>query len=130
GGRFVNGERVADRISSRGFGAKMSGVIGVMRRTLLSCTSLVPGGIAGAGAVSLIDTSPAWAAEPALNERLIQAFMNLSRHDLTAQAMALGALNFSVAAGILLLRTRIRAAANAQRLRLELRELQSEEHRF
>lgn len=108
----------------------MSGVIGVMRRTLLSCTSLVPGGIAGAGAVSLIDTSPAWAAEPALNERLIQAFMNLSRQDLTALAMALGVLSFSVVAAILLMRTRIRAAANEQRLRSELRELQSEADRF
>ncbi|WP_425907376.1 PAS-domain containing protein [Nitrobacter sp. TKz-YC02] len=108
----------------------MSGVIGVMRRTLLSCTSLVPGGIAGAGAVSLIDISPAWAAEPALAERLLQTFMNLSRQDLTALAMALGVLSFSVVAAILLMRTRIRAAANEQRLRAEIRELQSEADRF
>ena len=79
----------------------MSGVIGVMRRTLLSCTSLVPGGIAGAGAVSLIDISPAWAAEPALAKRLLQTFMNLSQQDLTALAMALGVLSFSVVAAIL-----------------------------
>ncbi|WP_141383289.1 PAS domain-containing sensor histidine kinase [Nitrobacter winogradskyi] len=108
----------------------MSGVIGVMRRTLLSCTSLVPGSIAGAGAVSLIDTSPAWAAEPALTGRLLQAFTNLSRQDLTALAMALGVLSFSVVAAILLMRTRIRAAANEQRLRSEIRELQSEADRF
>ncbi|MEH6951991.1 PAS-domain containing protein [Nitrobacter sp. NHB1] len=108
----------------------MSDVVAVMRRTLLSCTSLVPGGIAGAGAACLVDISPAWAAEPGLSERLIQTFMDLSRQDLTALAMALGVLGFSVVAAILLMRTRIRAAANEQRLRTELRELQSEADRF
>ena len=108
----------------------MSGVIAVMRRTLLSCTSLVQGGIAGAGAAGLIDISPAWATEPGLPDRLIHTFANLSRQDLTALAVALGVLGFSVVCAILLMRTRIRAAANEQRLRTEIRELQSEADRF
>ncbi|MGN6411109.1 MAG: ATP-binding protein [Nitrobacter sp.] len=108
----------------------MSDVIAVMRRTLLSCTSLVQGGIAGAGAAGLIDISPAWATEPGLPDRLIHTFANLSRQDLTALAVALGVLGFSVVCAILLMRTRIRAAASEQRLRTELRELQSEADRF
>jgi signal transduction histidine kinase len=117
-------------VSSRDFGAGMSGVIAVMRRTLLSCTSLVQGGIAGAGAAGLVDISPAWATEPGLPERLIQTFTNLNRQDLTMLAMALGVLGFSVVCAILLMRTRVRADANEQRLRAEIRELQSEADRF
>ncbi|WP_412774131.1 ATP-binding protein [Nitrobacter sp.] len=108
----------------------MSDVVAVMRRTLLSCTSLVQGGLAGAGMAGVVDISPAWAAKPDLSERLSQTFMNLSRQDLTALAMALGVLGFSVVAAILLMRTRVRAAANEQRLRAEIRELQSEADRF
>ncbi|MEO6945880.1 MAG: two-component sensor histidine kinase, partial [Nitrobacter sp.] len=108
----------------------MSGVVAVMRRTLLSCTSLVRGGIAGASAASLLAISPAWAAEPGLSERLILTFMNLGRQDLAALAMALSVLGFSVVAAILLMRTRIRAATNEQRLRAEIRELQTEADRF
>jgi signal transduction histidine kinase len=61
---------------------------------------------------------------------LIQTFTNLSRQDLTALAVALGVLGFSVVCAILLMRTRVRAAASEQRLRTELRELQSEADRF
>ena len=96
---------------------------------MLSCTSLVRG-IAGAGAAGLVAIAPAWAAEPGLSEKLIQTFMNLSRQDLTALAMALGVLGFSVVAAILLMRTRVRAATNEQRLRAEIRELQTEADRF
>lgn len=108
----------------------MSGVVAVMRRTLLSCTSLVRGSIAGASAASVIAIAPASAAEPDMSERLIQTFMNLGRQDLAALAMALGVLGFSVVAAILLMRTRVRADANEQRLRADIRALQAESDRF
>ncbi|MBS0532217.1 MAG: PAS-domain containing protein [Proteobacteria bacterium] len=108
----------------------MSGVVAVMRRTLLSCTSLVRGGIAGASAAGLIAISPASATEPDFPEHLVQTFANLGRQDLAALAMALGVLGFSVVAAILLMRTRIRAAASEKRLRADIRDLQAESDRF
>ncbi len=108
----------------------MSGVVAVMRRTLLSCTSLVRGSIAGVSTAALIAISPASAAEPAFTERLVQTFANLTRQDLAALATALAVLGFSVVAAILLMRTRIRAAASEARLRADIRDLQAESDRF
>jgi len=108
----------------------MSGVVAAMRRTLLSCTSLVRGGIVVASAAALSANSPASAAEPGIPEHLIQTAANLGRQDLAALAMAFGVLGFSVVAAILLMRTRVRAAANETRLRADIRDLQAESDRF
>jgi signal transduction histidine kinase len=107
----------------------MSDVIAAMRRTLLSCTSLVRGGIVGV-AVSALASAPARAADVAYLESLLATFFDLNRQEVAVLAIALAVLGFSVVAAILLMRTRVRAANNEARLRSELRSLQVEADRF
>ncbi|HYW64179.1 MAG TPA: PAS-domain containing protein [Bradyrhizobium sp.] len=106
----------------------MSGVIAAMRRTLLSCTSLVRGGLAGVVAL-LTATAPACAEDLSFAAVLTTLF-DFNRHELAVLAIALAVLGFSVVAAILLMRTRIRAAANEARLSAELRAQQVEADRF
>src|SRR4051794_18823201 len=106
----------------------MSGVIAAMRRTLLSCTSLVRDGLAGVAAM-LTATAPACADDLSYAAVLATLF-DFNRQELAVLAIALAVLGFSVVAAILLMRTRIRAAANEVRLRAELRAQQVEADRF
>jgi signal transduction histidine kinase len=111
----------------------MSGVIAVMRRTLLSCTSLVRDGIAGAGATVLVAISPAQAQQPQALGVLGHAYATLSdldRQEITALTLALAVLGFSVVAAILLMRTRVGAARVEARLRSDIQRLQVEADRF
>ena len=111
----------------------MSGVITAMRRTLLSCTSLVRDGMAGAGAAALVAISPAWAQQDqALGaiERTVATLFELDRQAVTALTLALAVLGFSVVAAILLMRTRLGAARNEARLRADIQGLQVEADRF
>jgi signal transduction histidine kinase len=108
----------------------MSDVIAVMRRTLLSCTSLVRGGIVGVAVSVLATSAPARAADLQLLEQALATFFDLNRQEVAVLATALAVLGFSVVAAILLMRTRVRAANNEARLRSELRGLQVESDRF
>jgi len=108
----------------------MSDVIAAMRRTLLSCTSLVRDGIVGIAVSVLATSAPARAGELQLLEQALATFFDLDRQELAVLATALAVLGFSVVAAILLMRTRVRAANNEARLRFELRSLQVEADRF
>jgi signal transduction histidine kinase len=108
----------------------MSDVIAAMRRTLLSCTSLVRGGIVGLAVSTLLTGAPATAADLQFVERALETFFDLNRQEIAVLATALAVLGFSVVAAILLMRTRVRAANSETRLRSELRGLQVEADRF
>ncbi|WP_322514759.1 PAS-domain containing protein [Rhodopseudomonas palustris] len=105
----------------------MSDVLGSMRRTCLSCTSLVRG-LAGAGLVTA--SSPAFAADDPLAALTSWIIVDLNRHELVTLAMAVSVLGFSVMSAILLMRTRQRAAAQEARLRADVHTLQAESDRF
>ncbi|HVV42536.1 MAG TPA: ATP-binding protein [Nitrobacter sp.] len=108
----------------------MSGVIAVMRRTLLSCSSLVRGGLAGLGAAAFAGIAPARSMDLGAGVQTAQVFAGLDRQEIAALALALAVLGFSVVSAILLMRTRIRAADNEARLRNDIQTLQSESDRF
>jgi signal transduction histidine kinase len=108
----------------------MSGVIAVMRRTFLSCTALVRDGIAGAGAMTLVASSPARAQDNSLLTNAWAALLDLDRQEIAALTLALAVLGFSVVSAILLMRTRLRAARNETRLRSDIQGLQAEADRF
>ena len=108
----------------------MSDVIAAMRRTLLSCTSLVRDGIAGVAVSIWAASAPACAADLSCFEHALATFFDLNRQEVAVLATALAVLGFSVVAAILLMRTRVRAANNEARLRSELRSLQVEADRF
>src|SRR4051812_8414634 len=108
----------------------MSDVVAAMRRTLLSCTSLVRDSIVGLGLSALANWSPAYAGDLQLLEQGLATFFDLNRQELAVLATALAVLGFSVVAAILLMRTRVRAAGNEARLSAELRAQQVEADRF
>jgi signal transduction histidine kinase len=100
----------------------MSGVIGAMRRTLLSCTSLARHGLIALGA-SMAAIVPARADEFAFTHA-ISSFLDLNHQEFAALTTSLALLGFSVVAAILLMRTRVRAAKSEARLRSDIGELQ------
>ena len=108
----------------------MSDVIAAMRRTLLSCTSLVRDGTVGVAVSVLATSAPARAGDLQLLEQALSTFFDLNRQEVAVLATALAVLGFSVVAAILLMRTRVRAANNEARLRSDLRDLQVEADRF
>jgi signal transduction histidine kinase len=108
----------------------MSDVIAAMRRTLLSCTSLVRDGIVGVAVSMLATSAPARASDLQLLEQALATFFDLNRQEVAVLATAFAVLGFSVVAAILLMRTRVRAANSEARLRSELRGLQVEADRF
>jgi signal transduction histidine kinase len=108
----------------------MSDVIAAMRRTLLSCTSMVRDGIVGVAVSVWAACAPAHAADLQLLEQALATFFDLNRQEVAVLATAFAVLGFSVVAAILLMRTRVRAANNEARLRSELRSLQVEADRF
>ena len=90
----------------------MSGVIGSMRRTLLSCISLARNGLILLGATALgsaIATSSAYADEMTVLNQISNLF-ELNHQEFAVLTTALALLGFSVVAAILLMRTRVRAA--------------------
>ncbi|WP_184261420.1 sensor histidine kinase [Rhodopseudomonas rhenobacensis] len=107
----------------------MSGVIASMRRTLLSCTALARSGGAGVAlAIGAAVASASAAEAPA--ESALGALFDFSRQDVIALTMAAAVLGFSVVAAILLMRTRLRAAACEAQLRGNIQTLQLEADRF
>ena len=101
----------------------MSGVISAMRRTLLSCTSLMRDGLA---AVALVATA-APAAANGLSGTLIA---DLDQRGMAAMSFALGILGFSVVSAVLLMRTRLRAAHSEAGLKTRIQGLQAEVDRY
>jgi signal transduction histidine kinase len=107
----------------------MSGVIGAMRRTLLSCTSLARHGLMAVG-VSIGWTAQAHAGDLLFVPDAISAYFDLNHQEAVVLATALALLGFSVVAAILLMRARIRAATSEARLRADIHGLQAEADRF
>jgi signal transduction histidine kinase len=113
----------------------MSGVIGAMRRTLLSCTSLARSGLIAVGAAVGLSIGPAQASELQAGDlsgiaQAISAYLDLNRQEIAVVATALALLGFSVLAAILLMRTRLRAATSEARLRAEIGDLQVQADRL
>lgn len=110
----------------------MSGVIGSMRRTLLSCTSLARHGLMTLGATLVavpISVTPGHADELAVL-RTLSDFVELNHQEFAALTTSLALLGFSVVAAILLMRTRVRAAKSEARLRSDIQRLQIEADRY
>jgi signal transduction histidine kinase len=110
-------------------GAKMSGVIVVMRRTLLSCTSLARRGLVGLAAITLAPNGSARAAD-ASSLQTIETLVALSRQEIAVLTTALALLGFSVVASIVLVRMRIRSARKEARLRADIANLQLQADRY
>jgi signal transduction histidine kinase len=107
----------------------MSGVIVAMRRTLLSCSSLARSGVTALGLTALLPAAPVHAAELPFIQSVV-AWLDLDHQEFVILATALALLGFSVVAAILLMRTRIRAAASEARLRSDIRDLQVQADRL
>ncbi|MEA2831666.1 MAG: hypothetical protein QOF22_2414, partial [Bradyrhizobium sp.] len=114
----------------------MSGVIVAMRRTFLSCTSLVRNGLIGLCATlsatfgaTLTSIAPARANELALFDTISTLF-DLNRQEIAVLTTALALLGFSVVAAILLMRSRVRATNSEARLRSDIQALQAEADRY
>ncbi|HEY0233748.1 MAG TPA: PAS-domain containing protein [Afipia sp.] len=104
----------------------MSGVLGAMRRTLLSCTSIVQGTlVAAVGGIC-----PVHARDMTLMETARAALTGLHRQEAAALTVSASVLGFSVVAAILLMRTRTRASAIEAKLRAENQMLQNEADRY
>jgi signal transduction histidine kinase len=97
-----------------------------MRRTLLSCTAIVQGGVAAA----VTGITPAHARDMTLIDTARAALTGLHRQEAAALTVAAAVLGFSVVAAILLMRTRIRASTIETRLRAENQSLQNEADRY
>jgi signal transduction histidine kinase len=104
----------------------MSGVIGSMRRTLLSCTALARNGLIGLVASALPLARPARAADGSL----ISAILAFNRQEVAVLTTALALLGFSVLAAILLMHTRIRAAKSDAKLHARIEGLQLQADRY
>ncbi|MGH6682004.1 MAG: two-component sensor histidine kinase, partial [Bradyrhizobium sp.] len=106
----------------------MSGVIVGIRRTLLSCTSLVAlarAALGGLGIATLLSGEPAYAQDTVLLAALAR-FPNFNRQEIAVIATAFALLGFSVLAAILLMRSRNAAARIEARLKSRIRDLQVE----
>jgi PAS domain-containing protein len=107
----------------------MSGVIVAMRRTLLSCTSLARNGLIALGTVTAVAMTPAHAGDLSFTNT-IAAWLDLNHQEFAVLTTALALLGFSVVAAILLMRTRLRAAATEARLRSDIVDLQVQADRL
>ncbi|MGJ4931013.1 PAS-domain containing protein [Bradyrhizobium sp. HKCCYLS2038] len=107
----------------------MSGVIVVMRQTLLSCTSLARKGLMGLAATALAPASPGFAGD-GVPADAVSTLFELSRQDVAEVTAMLALLGFSVVAAVALVRTRLAAARKEARLRAEVAELQLQADRY
>src|SRR5262249_47420340 len=107
----------------------MSGVIVAMRRTLLSCTSLVPAaarrGVTALGLTVVPFAGAALAADPSLPQA-ISSLLDFNRQEVAVLTTALALLGFSVVASILLMHNRVRAARTETKLRADIGDLQAQ----
>ncbi|CCD90901.1 putative sensor histidine kinase [Bradyrhizobium sp. ORS 375] len=107
----------------------MSGVIVVMRQTLLSCTSLARKGLMGLAATALAPATPVLAGD-GVPADAISTLFELSRSDVAEVTAMLALLGFSVVAAIALVRTRLAASRKEARLRADVAELQLQADRY
>ena len=107
----------------------MSGVIGTMRQTLLSCTSLARNGLISLATAAFGAIAPAHAGD-ASPPGAISASLDLNHQEFAVLTTALALLGFSVVSAILLTRIRVRAARSEARLRADIGELQVQADRF
>ncbi|WP_316233913.1 sensor histidine kinase [Bradyrhizobium sp. SZCCHNR1098] len=107
----------------------MSGVIVVMRRTLLSCTSLARKGLMGLAATALAPATPGFAGGGVPADAITTLF-ELSRPDVAEVTAMLALLGFSVVAAVALVRTRLAAGRKEARLRADIAELQLQADRY
>ncbi|MGJ5139162.1 PAS-domain containing protein [Bradyrhizobium oligotrophicum] len=107
----------------------MSGVIVVMRQTLLSCTSLARKGLMGLAATALAPATPGFAGDGVPPDAITTLF-ELSRPDIAEVTAMLALLGFSVVAALALVRTRLAAARKEARLRANVAELQLQADRY
>ncbi|MDU1694583.1 MAG: PAS-domain containing protein, partial [Bradyrhizobium sp.] len=107
----------------------MSGVIVVMRQTLLSCTSLARKGLLGLAATALAPATPGFAGNGVPADAVTTLF-ELSRQDVAEVTAMLALLGFSVVAAVALVRTRLAAARKEARLRADVAALQLQADRY
>ena len=107
----------------------MSGVIGSMRRTLLSCSWLARNGLIGLAATALPLATPARAANASLFGTF-SPLLDFNRQEIAVLTTALALLGFSVLSAILLMHTRIRAARNESGLHAVVEGLQLQADRY
>ncbi|WP_316230422.1 sensor histidine kinase [Bradyrhizobium sp. SZCCHNR1051] len=107
----------------------MSGVIVVMRQTLLSCTSLARKGLMGLAATALAPATPGFAGGGVPPDAITTLF-ELSRPDVAEVTAMLALLGFSVVAAVALVRTRLAAGRKEVRLRADIAELQLQADRY
>jgi signal transduction histidine kinase len=110
----------------------MSGVIGSMRRTLLSCTSLARNGLIAlgiTGPAAALSSTAARADEVTLLQQ-VAGLLELNHQEFAVLTTALALLGFTVVAAILLMRTRVRATRIETKLRSDIQGLQAEADRF
>ncbi|XUM23732.1 PAS-domain containing protein [Bradyrhizobium oligotrophicum S58] len=107
----------------------MSGVIVVMRQTLLSCTSLARKGLMGLAATALAPAAPSFAGDGVPPDAVTTLF-ELSRPDIAEVTAMLALLGFSVVAAVALVRTRLAAGRKEARLRANVAELQLQADRY
>jgi signal transduction histidine kinase len=105
---------LAGRNSRAVLGQTMSGVILLMRRTLLSCTALV-----------LPFNRPAAAGDLRL-QHAVSTLFEFNHQEVAVLTTALSLLGFSVLAAILLMRNRVRAARAEAKLRADIADLQAQ----
>jgi signal transduction histidine kinase len=104
----------------------MSDVIAVMRRTLLSCTSLARNGLIGIAAAMLPPAGIARAGDLAL----VAGVFDFNHQEVAVLTTTLSLLGFSVMAAILLMRNGVRAARSEAKLRTEVSSLQAQTDRY
>ncbi len=104
----------------------MTGVLGAMRRSAISCSSLCS--VLAAGS-SLVTGSGTARAESSSTLRTLTVLNELSRQEIAALGLVLAIVGFSVVAAILLMRARTRAAAMEQAYRGEVERLRAESDR-
>src|SRR5947207_4657885 len=107
----------------------MSGVVAVMRRTLLSCTSLARHGVITLAITLSTSPEPALASDLTIPQA-ISALLDLNHQEFAALTTALSLLGFTVVAAILLMRTRIRATRMELDLRSDIADLQVQADRL
>jgi signal transduction histidine kinase len=107
----------------------MSGVIAVMRRTLLSCTSLARNGLIGIAAAMLPPAGIARAGDLAL-VAIVPGMLDFTHQEVAVLTTAFSLLGFSVVAAILLMRNGVHAARSEAKLRTEVSSLQAQADRY
>ena len=106
----------------------MSGVIVALRRTLLSCTSLVPA--AARRSLTALSLTVPFAASARADEsslgQTLSLLLDFNRQEVAVLTTALALLGFSVVASILLMHNRVRAARTETKLRADIADLQAQ----